>query len=105
MSEHDEIISVLARMRDPLLEAHPEKITACVSCPVECALELEKYQASIRAQLAVSEARCARLREALGSIEWVTGYLDGSKDHARADRALVESSLAEDDRAAGEGGE
>lgn len=46
-SDHDQIISCLARMRTQLLKAHPSKLAAVVSDSLECALELEAFQTEL----------------------------------------------------------
>ena len=60
-SEYSEILNALARMRDPMLEKHPDWLGPCVSSRLECALSLENYQKELQAEV-------ARLREALEQI-------------------------------------
>lgn len=43
-SDRERIDSCIARMRGPMLKAHPDWMMACVSDVLECALSLEKFQ-------------------------------------------------------------
>lgn len=44
MSDYDEVLSALSRMREPMVKEHPEQLTGAVSDVLECALLLELYQ-------------------------------------------------------------
>lgn len=44
-------------------------------------------------QIQTLEAKLALAKEALESIEWITGYDDGSKDTAKADRKFIKEAL------------
>ncbi len=75
----DEVIfTVLARMRSPMIEAHPEWLSGCVSDVEECVLCLEVYQKEQAAEITRLREECAseidilvcenfKLREALES--------------------------------------
>lgn len=49
-SDYDRILSALAAMRTQLLVEYPDKLTATVTDPLECALELVQYQLNLCAQ-------------------------------------------------------
>lgn len=54
----------------------------------------ECFKHGYSAGYAEAQEQAKVLVEALESIEWTTSYSDGSKDHCKADRTLVESALS-----------
>jgi hypothetical protein len=82
----DAVFSALARMREPMLKAHPEWLSGCVSCTEECALCLEKYQAELLAKLTRYRDMCERLAKALLKAEiFCTWLCEDSKKYPGTD--------------------
>lgn len=70
MDDDAQIYSVLARMREPMLKAHPEWLPRCISDVLECVLCLEEFQGYMLAEN-------ARLRT---ELEDMTTYAESHKN-------------------------
>lgn len=82
--ELNEVISVLARMREPMLKDHPEHLSGSVSDVLECALNLEAYQAELIEQRDLLIKATNELQMAMKNLETYLGtekyeYLFGRK--------------------------
>ncbi len=75
------IFTVLARMRSPMIEAHPEWLSGCVSDVEECVLCLEVYQKEqaaeitrLREELAHHKDEISKLRASLNDATKRSNY-------------------------------
>lgn len=86
MDDEKRIVECLARMRDAMVDSHPEQLPGSVSDVLECALNIESFQKELisdgqemSAGLSVKNARIKQLEGTLAAI--VRHYDHPMKDH------------------------
>lgn len=85
MNDLDEICTVLSRMRETMLKAHPEWLAECVGDPLECVLNLENYQKEL-------EEKCLGLSsDLIGQEHRLGSEIEKLQRFAKNDADVIEA--------------